>query len=203
MGDRAYIARSDRVCWIMSPRPSLLARRVSPRRCSSPAARTRAAGRSPTMARWRAPDEPTIAAARFRLQDRADGQAGDQGLQVPRTFRGDYDVDLAGNISLPLIGEVEAANLTTAQLDDAADREARREISRASRRQRRRSSRRPAQSVTVDGAVKRGGSFPVVGPTSLMQAVALAKGTSEDANRAPRRGLPHHRRAAPGAPRST
>ena len=31
---------------------------------------------------------------------------------------GDYDVDLAGNISLPLIGQVQAANLTTAQLDD-------------------------------------------------------------------------------------
>ena len=31
---------------------------------------------------------------------------------------GDYDVDLAGNISLPLIGQVSAANLTTAQLDD-------------------------------------------------------------------------------------
>ena len=32
---------------------------------------------------------------------------------------GDYDVDLAGNISMPLIGEVEAANLTTAELDDS------------------------------------------------------------------------------------
>ena len=31
---------------------------------------------------------------------------------------GDYDVDLAGHISLPLIGEVEAANLTTAELDE-------------------------------------------------------------------------------------
>src|SRR5690349_164409 len=31
---------------------------------------------------------------------------------------GDYDVDLAGHISLPLVGEVEAVNLTTAQLDD-------------------------------------------------------------------------------------
>jgi polysaccharide export outer membrane protein len=30
---------------------------------------------------------------------------------------GDYNVDLAGNISLPLIGEVRAVNLTTAELD--------------------------------------------------------------------------------------
>src|SRR5437868_15495569 len=31
---------------------------------------------------------------------------------------GEYDVDLAGNISLPLIGQVQAANLTTEQLDN-------------------------------------------------------------------------------------
>src|SRR5689334_10866193 len=31
---------------------------------------------------------------------------------------GDYDVDLAGNISLPLIGQLQAANLTTEQLDN-------------------------------------------------------------------------------------
>src|SRR5690349_9585557 len=30
----------------------------------------------------------------------------------------DYDVDLAGNISMPLIGEVRAVNLTTAELDE-------------------------------------------------------------------------------------
>src|SRR5205085_5578963 len=30
---------------------------------------------------------------------------------------GDYDVDLAGNISLPLVGQIQAANLTTEQLD--------------------------------------------------------------------------------------
>ena len=30
---------------------------------------------------------------------------------------GDYEVDLTGHISMPLVGEVEAANLTTAQLD--------------------------------------------------------------------------------------
>jgi polysaccharide export outer membrane protein len=41
------------------------------------------------------------------------------------------------------------------------------------------SSRR---SVTVDGAVNRAGAFPVNGPTTLMQAIALAGGTSPDAN---------------------
>jgi polysaccharide export outer membrane protein len=36
--------------------------------------------------------------------------------------------------------------------------------------------------VTVDGAVTRAGAFPLLGPATLMQAVALAGGTTDDAN---------------------
>jgi polysaccharide export outer membrane protein len=39
--------------------------------------------------------------------------------------------------------------------------------------------------VTVDGAVKNSGSFAIAGPVSLIQAIAQAGGTAEDAN--PRR----------------
>ena len=94
---------------------------------------------------------------------------------------GDYDVDLAGNISLPLIGQVEAANLTTAQLDDQLTRKLgakyleHPDVSVAIKSS-------TAHVVTVDGAVREGGSFPVGGPISLIQAVAMAKGTTEDAN---------------------
>lgn len=94
---------------------------------------------------------------------------------------GDYQVDLAGNISMPLIGEVPAANLTTAQLDQKLTQVLGQKyfenpdvavgIKASTRR-----------SVTVDGAVKQAGTFPIGGPTSLMQAVALAGGTTEDAN---------------------
>jgi polysaccharide biosynthesis/export protein len=94
---------------------------------------------------------------------------------------GDYQVDLTGNISMPLIGEVPAANMTTAQLDQRLTQVLGQKyfehpdvsvgIKASSRR-----------SVTVDGAVKQAGTFPVAGPTSLMQAVALAGGTTEDAN---------------------
>jgi polysaccharide export outer membrane protein len=94
---------------------------------------------------------------------------------------GDYQVDLTGNISLPLVGEVAAANLTTAQLDQKLTEvlgskyfenpDVSVGIKASTRR-----------SVTVDGAVKQAGTFPIVGPTSLMQAVALAGGTTEDAN---------------------
>jgi polysaccharide export outer membrane protein len=94
---------------------------------------------------------------------------------------GDYDVDLAGNISLPLIGQIEAANLTTAQLDDQLTQKLgskyleRPDVSVAIKAS-------TAHVVTVDGAVREGGSYPVAGPISLIQAVAMAKGTSEDAN---------------------
>jgi len=94
---------------------------------------------------------------------------------------GEYQVDLAGNLSLPLIGEVGAADLTITQLDDKITELLSQKyfenpdvnigIKEAA-----------ARIVTVDGAVKEGGAFKVTGPVTLMQAVALAKGTTEDAN---------------------
>jgi len=94
---------------------------------------------------------------------------------------GDYDVDLAGHISLPLVGEIEAVNLTTAQLDQKLTQLLgskyfeHPDVSVAIKES-------TAHVVTVDGAVQSAGQFPVAGPMTLIQAVALAKGTSEDAN---------------------
>jgi polysaccharide export outer membrane protein len=94
---------------------------------------------------------------------------------------GDYDVDLAGHISLPLVGEVEAANLTTAELDQKLTEKLGEkylehpDVSVSIKQS-------AGRLVTVDGAVRSGGSFPMAGNLTLMQAVALAHGTSEDAN---------------------
>ena len=94
---------------------------------------------------------------------------------------GDYDVDLAGHISLPLVGEVEAVNLTTAQLDDKLTQLLGQkyyehpDVSVAIKES-------TAHVVTVDGAVKESGQFPVAGSMTLVQAISLAKGTSDDAN---------------------
>ena len=94
---------------------------------------------------------------------------------------GDYDVDLAGHISLPLIGEVEAANLTTAQLDQRLTEKLgakyleHPDVSVSIKQS-------AGRLVTVDGAVKDSGSFPAMGSLTLMQTIALAKGTTEDAN---------------------
>ena len=108
-------------------------------------------------------------------------QAGDTGQQASNSITGDYSVDLAGRISLPLVGEVEAANLTTAQLDDQLTRLygtkyfEHPDISVAIKES-------TAHVVTVDGAVQQAGQYPVAGPMTLIQTIALARGTTEDAN---------------------
>ena len=97
---------------------------------------------------------------------------------------GDYNVDLAGNISMPLIGEVRAVNLSTAELDqELTDKLGEKYLEHPDVSVGIKES--TSRVVTVDGAVKTAGSFPTIGPTSLMRAVALAGGITEDAN--PRR----------------
>jgi len=127
-----------------------------------------------------APDAPTIVALE------SDYKIAPMDMVSVKVFKspdlsGDYQVDLTGHISLPLVGEVQAANLTTAQLDQNLTQALGQkyfehpDVSVGVKASTRR-------AVTVDGAVKQAGSFPIAGPTTLMQAVALAGGTTEDAN---------------------
>ena len=130
-----------------------------------------------------APDEPRIVALESNYKIAPMDQLG---IKVFKSedLSGDYEVDLAGRISLPLIGEVEAANLTTAQLDEKL-------TSKLGEKYLQNPDvavsikKSTARVVTVDGAVRESGSFPVAGPMTLIQAVALAKGPTEEAN--PRR----------------
>ena len=97
---------------------------------------------------------------------------------------GDYEVDLTGKISMPLIGEVLAIDLTTAELDERLTQKLGEkylenpDISVGIKSSTRR-------SVTVDGSVGKSGTFAINGPTTLIQAIASAGGISEDGN--PRR----------------
>lgn len=97
---------------------------------------------------------------------------------------GDYEVDLTGEIAMPLIGSVRAVDLTTAELDDRltakfGEKYLRNpDISVGVKSSTRR-------NVTVDGAVTKVGTFGVNGPMTLLQAVAQAGGPTPDAN--PRR----------------
>jgi polysaccharide export outer membrane protein len=127
-----------------------------------------------------APDRPRIAALE---SDYRISPADKLNIKVLKSdeLTGDYQVDLTGHISMPLIGEVAAADLTTTQLDQKITELLSQKyfehpfvtvgVKESALR-----------TVTVDGAVREGGAFPVAGPMTLIQAVALAKGTTDDAN---------------------
>ncbi len=130
-----------------------------------------------------APDEPRVVALESNYKIAPMDQLA---IKVFKSedLSGDYDVDLAGRISLPFIGEIEAANITTAELDERLTAKLGEkylenpDVAVSIKKS-------TARVVTVDGAVRESGSFPVAGPMSLIQAVALAKGPTEEAN--PRR----------------
>ena len=94
---------------------------------------------------------------------------------------GDYQVDLLGNVAMPLIGDVAAVDLTPAQLDQRlTEKFGQKYLQNPDISVGIKSS--AGRFVTVDGAVKKGGAYPVLGKITLMQAVALAGGTDEHAN---------------------
>lgn len=94
---------------------------------------------------------------------------------------GDYLVDMRGKISMPLVGDIMAAGETPEQLSQLLEKKLGAkylqdpDISVAIKES-------AGRNVTVDGAVNKAGAYPVLGPTTLIQAVALAGGTSDDAN---------------------
>ena len=84
-------------------------------------------------------------------------------------------VDSGGKILMPLIGQVQAAGRTPAQLSD--------DIAAALKKKYMKDpqvvvSVKEAQGekITVDGAVAQPGMYDLAGPTTLMQAVSMAKG---------------------------
>lgn len=94
---------------------------------------------------------------------------------------GDFEVDLTGQISIPLIGSVTATEYTTAQLDDQLTQKlGAKYLQNPDVSVGVKSS--TSRSVTVDGAVVKAGGFPVLGTVSLMQAVAQAGGVTPEAN---------------------
>ncbi|MCR5880878.1 polysaccharide export protein [Phenylobacterium sp. J367] len=87
----------------------------------------------------------------------------------------EVQVDSGGKVILPLIGQVQAGGRTPAELsNDIAgmlkktymkDPQVIVTVKEAQ-----------SQKVTVDGAVMQPGLYPLAGPTTLMQAVSLARG---------------------------
>lgn len=90
-------------------------------------------------------------------------------------------VDAAGQITLPLIGQVMVAGKTVTQVQsDIAAKLAAKYL------------QSPdvtvfvkeytSQKVTVDGSVNQPGVYAISGKTTLLQAIAMARGTDKDAN---------------------
>lgn len=129
---------------------------------------------------FQAPDAPTVATLESGYKISPMDTVSVKVFRMP-DLSGDYQVDLTGQISMPLIGEVRAVDMTTAQLDEFLTRRfgekylENPDISVGVKESARR-------NITVDGAVKNAGAFPATGETTLMQAVALAGGVTEDAN---------------------
>jgi polysaccharide export outer membrane protein len=101
-------------------------------------------------------------------------------FQVP-DLTGDFEVDLTGTISMPLVGSVRAVGLTTAQLDQKLTQMlSQKYLQHPDVSVGVKSS--STRNITVDGSVKQGGVFPVTSRLTLLQAIALAHGTDENAN---------------------
>jgi polysaccharide export outer membrane protein len=100
--------------------------------------------------------------------------------QVPDLTR-QVQVDAAGQIVLPLVGPVNAAGKTVAELQ-----------SDVATRLREKYLQSPevtiyvkefaSQKVTVEGSVTQPGVYPIAGRTTLLQALAMARGTDRLAN---------------------
>ena len=101
-------------------------------------------------------------------------------FQVP-DLTNDYEVDLTGTIQLPLVGSIRAVDLTTRELDDritqalAAKYLQHPDVSVAVKSS-------STRNVTVDGSVRQAGVYPVTGRLTLLQVIATAHGTDENAN---------------------
>jgi polysaccharide export outer membrane protein len=130
------------------------------------------------------PDAPAVAAGpdvEYRI-----GPLDQLTVTVYRVpdLSGDFQVDTQGKFSMPLVGDVTAVGKTASGLageikQKLGDKymnnpEVQVSIKSAS-----------SEKITVDGSVTQPGVYPIQGRTSLIQAVALAKGVTTDAN--PRR----------------
>jgi polysaccharide export outer membrane protein len=94
---------------------------------------------------------------------------------------GEYQVDLTGRIAMPLIGSVDAVNLTTDELREQLQRKLGANY-----------LKNPdvtvgivaatGSNITVEGAVRRPGIYPNFGKMTLVQAMALGGGLDPTAN---------------------
>lgn len=97
------------------------------------------------------------------------------------SLSGEFRVEENGQIDFPLIGIVQAQGRTPSELGQyLAERLGERHLRNPDVQVA--VAERAQQTITIEGAVQQAGVVPVAGETTLLQAVALARGTTEDAN---------------------
>ncbi|HIG21946.1 polysaccharide biosynthesis/export family protein [Henriciella sp.] len=96
-------------------------------------------------------------------------------------LNGEYQVDHLGRMKMPLVGEIEAEGYTAFELASELERRLEGEYLQDADVSVTIEDRLREQ-VTVEGSVNKPGMFPVKGEIGLLQAVALAGGTSDLAN---------------------
>jgi polysaccharide export outer membrane protein len=115
-----------------------------------------------------------------------DHRLGPQDLVTIVVYRapevtGDFRVDQLGNLTLPLVGQIPVLGLTTTELTNEIRRRlsaslyVNPDVSVALKET-------PTQTITVDGSVSAPGVYPVNDRTTLMQAIAMARGATGSAN---------------------
>ncbi|WP_338243066.1 polysaccharide biosynthesis/export family protein [Aurantiacibacter hainanensis] len=94
---------------------------------------------------------------------------------------GEYQVDLTGNIAMPLVGNVAAADMTTAELQ--------RHLSSVLSEDYLRNPdvtvgilEATGSSITIEGSINNPGIYPTFGDVTLIQAVAMGGGLDDNAN---------------------
>jgi polysaccharide export outer membrane protein len=127
-----------------------------------------------------APDSPvtTVDTANYRL-----GPTDEIAVSVfgaPELGR-EGAIDAAGNFSVPLIGTMPASGKTPQELSDAIATKLRGRYLKSPQVIVNVTSAK-AQTVTIDGAVRQPGIYPVTGKMSLQQAIATARGADDTAN---------------------
>ncbi len=129
------------------------------------------------------PDAPVAAApdVEYRI-----GALDDLSVTVFRVpdLSGELHVDATGKITMPLIGELTAVGKTSGELaSEIKQKLGAKYINNPEVQVAVKSA--TSSRITVDGSVSQPGIYPIAGPTTLIQAVAMAKGVTDDAN--PRR----------------
>jgi polysaccharide export outer membrane protein len=128
-----------------------------------------------------APDAPSLAGTTNTYRIGPQDILGVTVYRVPN-LSGDLEVDGGGNVVMPLLGSVAVAGKTNTEVQaDIAQKPGAKYLQNPEVQVVVKAS--PRQKVTVDGSVKSAGVFPIPGgTTTLLQALALSQGPTDDAN---------------------